>query len=710
MLKEWKQLKCSVCGGELEEKNDKLVCRYCRTTYEGIERISEDEVIQLNQATVQRTRLLFDDAQDRYDLILKNYPNNSEAAWGAFLCSYGIIYEQDYDGSYKPTCHRLNECPVEKSPYFAKLSSAAKQKAREIESLRQKILSQANSIPPYDVFICYKATDDWYGRNMPTKESSWARDIYELLTRDMGLKVFFAEKCLSGSNTDYEPHIYSALQSAKLMLVLANSLEHVNAVWVQNEWRRYAKYVREGANKTIRVVFDGIEPYALPKELQTKQAICHDSMDWGKQIQKSVEEIFRKEEPKKDKRDEELELLRKQIEELKNAQKQQAAQSAQAVQAVPATSESLSMDELMKKGEFHDQKKEYKKALPYYQKAAELGNANAQFAIGYYYEYAQGVAKDCNKAIYWYEKAAQQNEIRSQFFLGQIYDNGLDVAKDYVKAFYWFEKAALQGHKDAQFAIGYYYQYAQGVAKDCNKAIYWYEKAAQQNEIRSQFFLGQIYDNGLDVAKDYVKAFYWFEKAALQGHKEAQFAIGYYYEYAQGVSTDYSKAIYWYEKSATQGEVRSQFFLAQMYDYGLGGAKDYTKAFYWYEKAATQGHKDAQFSLAYFYEHAQGVAKDYTKAIYWYEKAAAQGHKESQGALGYLYDCGFGVKQDHEKAFYWYKKSAEQNYSYGQYMTGRCYEIANGVKKDLSQAIYWYEKAAAQGYEAAKTSLNFLKK
>ena len=343
MVKEWKQLKCSICGGELQEHGNKLACKYCRAIYECVERISEDEVIQLNQATVQRNLLLFDDAQERYELILKSYPNNSEAAWGAFLCSYGIIYEQDYDGTYKPTCHRLNECPVEKSPYYSKLTGEAKNRASEIENLRQSILAQAKSISPYDVFICYKATDDWHGRSMPTREANWARDIYEMLTRDMGLKVFFAEKCLSGSNTDYEPHIYSALQSAKLMLVLANSLEHVNAVWVQNEWRRYAKYIREGKEKTIRVIFDQVEPYALPRELQSKQAICHDSMGWDKQLQRSIEEIFKKEEPKKDARDEELEFLRKQIEELKKAQTAQATTPRPTPTPTPAPTQTISV-------------------------------------------------------------------------------------------------------------------------------------------------------------------------------------------------------------------------------------------------------------------------------------------------------------------------------------------------------------------------------
>lgn len=291
----WQKLTCSTCGGQLEEKNGKLVCKYCRSVYHAIEKISEAEVIALNNATTDRNRMLFDDAQEKYDLLLKDYPDNTEANWGAFLCAYGIIYEKDYNDEYKPTCHRLNECPVKKSPYYAKLTDENKKRADEIEELRLKILAEVKKIQPYDVFICYKQNEDKVSESapkIPTRESKWARDIYEMLSRDLGLKVFFAEKSLSGTNVDYEPHIYAALRSAKLMIVLASSIEHVNAVWVKNEWKRYAKYIREGEDKTLRVVYDGVEPYELPKELQNKQAICHDDINWNESLANSVRELF----------------------------------------------------------------------------------------------------------------------------------------------------------------------------------------------------------------------------------------------------------------------------------------------------------------------------------------------------------------------------------------------------------------------------------
>ncbi len=292
MATQWQKLTCSTCGGALEYKGELLVCKYCKSTYETREDVPEDLIIQLNGANVDKNRFRFDDALEKYSLILKSYPDNAEANWGAFLCSYGIIYEEDYDGEYKPTCHRLSERPVEKSPYFAKLTAGQKQRAQEIEKLRLHILAETKNVQPYDVFICYKQNQERGGVSVPTREAKWARDAYEMLTRQ-GLRVFYAEKSLAGSNADYEPHIYAALRSAKLMFVLTTSLDNLHSVWVANEWKRYVSYIRAGENKTVRVVYDSIEPYDLPKELQAKQAIDQDG-DWLGAMNAAVAEIFQK--------------------------------------------------------------------------------------------------------------------------------------------------------------------------------------------------------------------------------------------------------------------------------------------------------------------------------------------------------------------------------------------------------------------------------
>ncbi len=48
------------------------------------------------------------------------------------------------------------------------------------------------------------------------------------------------------------------------------------------------------------------------------------------------------------------------------------------------------------------------KAAARYRKAAEQGDANAQFNLGVCYNQGQGVDKDPKAAVAWYRKAAEQ--------------------------------------------------------------------------------------------------------------------------------------------------------------------------------------------------------------------------------------------------------------------------------------------------------------
>ncbi len=352
MTNVWKQLICQTCGSNAVEIVDGLLCcKVCKSKHTLQEKISEEEVIALNVATTDRNAYKFEDALERYELLLQKHPDNEAANWGALLADYGIAYVKDYDGKLIPTCHRLNERPIDVCSYYYKLNADHKSRANEIEKLRVSIMKKAEKIQPYDVFICYKATEEVFGRSVPTKEAGWAREIYTMLKHKLNLRVFFAEESLVGDNAEWEPHIYKALNTAKLMFVLATGKENVNAVWVKNEWKRFYRYAKEKQDKTIRVIYDIMNAYDLPWELQDTQAINHNTMGWGDAVKKAAEDIFVKplEEERKKKEEEErarraaeeaaarerereetMKRMREEMEKIANAQNQQSAPTASA--------------------------------------------------------------------------------------------------------------------------------------------------------------------------------------------------------------------------------------------------------------------------------------------------------------------------------------------------------------------------------------------
>lgn len=82
-------------------------------------------------------------------------------------------------------------------------------------------------------------------------------------------------------------------------------------------------------------------------------------------------------------------------------------------------------------------------AHQYYMKAAKLGNAGAQYMIGYNYDEGYGGVKiDWKEAVKWYQKAANQNHSGAVYVLGEFYYFGVGgVKQDINKAIDYFKKA-----------------------------------------------------------------------------------------------------------------------------------------------------------------------------------------------------------------------------------------------------------------------------
>ena len=109
---------------------------------------------------------------------------------------------------------------------------------------------------------------------------------------------------------------------------------------------------------------------------------------------------------------------------------------------------------------------------------AALGNARAQYELGFMYERGNGVPQDYKEAASWYRKAAEQGNAPAQFYLGQMYDVGKGVPQGYEEAASWYRKAAEQGEALAQLYLGFLYAHGQGVPVDRVQAYKWYAIAA----------------------------------------------------------------------------------------------------------------------------------------------------------------------------------------------------------------------------------------
>ena len=115
------------------------------------------------------------------------------------------------------------------------------------------------------------------------------------------------------------------------------------------------------------------------------------------------------------------------------------------------------------------------KALPWFSKAAELGNAQAQLELAELYQAGDGVPKDMDIAIKWYEKAAAQDHDEAQLALALHYLEDLDEPEE---ALTLLEKSAKQGNATAQYRLGLLYLGEPPIVADKLKAWHYFSLAA----------------------------------------------------------------------------------------------------------------------------------------------------------------------------------------------------------------------------------------
>ena len=293
-------LKCKMCGGtmEIDSKQSVAVCQYCGTR-QTLPRLDSARIAGLyERAELLRRGNDFDKAAAVYEQIVSLAPNDAEAYWSLVLCRYGIEYVED-PASHKrvPTINRVQFGSIlEDTDYLSALQNADDEQksvyiaeAKAIEAIQKGYLAISEREKPFDVFICYKETDD-NGRR--TMDSVLANDLYHQLTQE-GFKVFFSCITLEDKlGTEYEPYIFAALNSAKVMVVLGTRPEYFSAVWVRNEWSRFLALIKNGEQKVLIPAYRDMSPYDLPEEFSHLQALDMSRLGFMQDLIRGIKKIL----------------------------------------------------------------------------------------------------------------------------------------------------------------------------------------------------------------------------------------------------------------------------------------------------------------------------------------------------------------------------------------------------------------------------------
>jgi len=414
-----------MCGGDIQAMDGAVygTCGSCgvQSTLPKASDDNDRKANLFNRANHYRRQNEFDKAVQAYENILNDDNTDAEAHWGVVLSRYGIEYVDDpATGTKIPTCRRVqSESILNDADYLETLKHAPDEytrslyqdEAQKISGIQKGILAISSKEQPYDVFICYKESTDGGSR---TKDSTIAQDIYYQLAKE-GYRVFFSKITLENKpGQQYEPYIFSALNSARVMLAICTNKDYIESTWVKNEWSRFHALTKKDTSRLLIPCYRDIDPYDdLPSELSALQGYDMAKVGFMHDLTHTVKKILGTS---------------------KTTEKTSGASSAATTAAAPG------VESLMKRGWLFLEDADWKQADDYFDRVLDIDPEHAPAYIGKLCaEMTVQREEDLpnnrkGKSSDVYDLAIAGNMIEAIRLYRQKTNAGLKEAKDYIEA------------------------------------------------------------------------------------------------------------------------------------------------------------------------------------------------------------------------------------------------------------------------------------
>mmetsp|Transcript_788 Transcript_788/g.1475 ORF Transcript_788/g.1475 Transcript_788/m.1475 type:complete len:324 (+) Transcript_788:49-1020(+) len=236
------------------------------------------------------------------------------------------------------------------------------------------------------------------------------------------------------------------------------------------------------------------------------------------------------------------------------------------------------------------------------------------------------------------EKAAKMGDFNAQYACGEAYYNGERVKQNLPKAAHYFRMAAEQGLPKAQYFLGQMLLHGEGMRPNRVEGFTFMSLAAQADIVEAKYAVGTMLLSGEHVPKDAVRAIANLQAAADAGIKEAYCPLGMAYLETSSQASDAKAQEMWgahyLGRAATDAtDSKAQYELGKVYLYGTGAEKDPNRAAELISTAANMGLTSAQHHMAMLLLLGNGVEKNEEWAKYWLQEAAKQGCTKSQEQL-----------------------------------------------------------------------------
>jgi len=368
---------------------------------------------------------------------------------------------------------------------------------------------------------------------------------------------------------------------------------------------------------------------------------------------------------------------------------------------------------------FFGKKIDYELAADYFEKAISQDNAccNAYYNLAIFYKTEDNPKKNLEKSILYYENAAKIGSVEACNYLGRVYSEGLLEEKvQYELAIQFFTEAiALDPtYSPSYFNLGTLYRNDDYPGHNNQIALDYYEKASDAGNMDATFYLGKVYSNGLlERTIDFDRSNQYYDYIISQDEKNAN---AYYYlainlRNDENPKKDYEKSMELDCKASNMGSSIASNDLGVVYTNGLYAQDvDTKKAQEYLEKAIEQDKKNATayYNLAGLLLNSATEASETHLVINYFMKASDLGNVKASNYLGRIYHEGL-LKQnvDYQKATSYFEKAIEQDktYAIAYYNLAVLYEEDKNPDKDIRKAIKYYLTASRYGNAKASNYL-----
>lgn len=320
-------------------------------------------------------------------------------------------------------------------------------------------------------------------------------------------------------------------------------------------------------------------------------------------------------------------------------------------------------------------------------KAAENGQPDAQYELGYQLLKGPKRYADPKKAYYYLSLAAKQNHIKAQKTLSEMYQTGKGVEKNEVLAKKWMSLAQdnmknklSKKDKVMRWLDTYYKKHPNQQHQYVKGLISALPNIKQQRKPSSKMQLtnkDEIFSSKLELINPSTVEIKKLHEIISKNQKDFKDKEFYLPEY--DVSFKLNKVDNWLSNKKISG-------VFQFNNQGKLDGFESLETFYY-----------SPFNLSYW-QHATAPKHQLKNIVF----KAVHGNPRAQMLLGKVYEKGIGVKQNLAEAIRWYKLASKQNDTKADYNIGIIYlKYLN----DVDTALKWFKYAAFKGNRNAQYAL-----